>query len=113
MVQSLPLIKAVCDWARGRWPVRILFRSPPYFELVQEEGLELTPHYFRPKYLGKRGLLRLCRDLSGTTDLIICPPELSAISLALFRVAIRARYAAGEAAAPFGPLLSFSVRQDW
>jgi ADP-heptose:LPS heptosyltransferase len=113
VVQSLPLIKAVCRWARGRWPVRILFDSPPYFELVQEEDLELTPYYFHPTYVGKRGLLRLCLDLRGTTDLIICPPELSALRLAILRVAIGARYAAGEAAAPFDRLLSFSVRQDW
>jgi ADP-heptose:LPS heptosyltransferase len=112
-VQSLPLIKAVCRWARGRWPVRILFGSQPYSELIQEEGLELIPYYFRPKYQTKRGLLRLCLDLMGTTDLIICPPELSAVSLALFRVAIGARYAAGEADVPFDRLLSFSVKQDW
>jgi ADP-heptose:LPS heptosyltransferase len=112
-VLTLPLIKAVCRWASGRWPVRILFDSQPYSELVQEEGLEHIPCYLHPKYAGKRGLLRLCLDLVGTTDLIICHPEISALKLALLRVAIGARYAAGEAAAPLDWLLSFSVRRDW
>jgi ADP-heptose:LPS heptosyltransferase len=112
-VQSLPLIKGVCRWARGRWPVRILLYSPPYFELMQQERLDLIPYYFYPKYEGKTGLLRLWQDLAGTTDLIICPPELSALSLAVLRFALMARYAAGEADAPIDRLLSFSVRRNW
>jgi heptosyltransferase-2 len=93
--------------------VRVLFESEPYFELIQEEDLDVIPYYFRPKYQGKMGSLQLCLDLAGTTDLIICPPELSAMSLALLRVAIGARYTAGEADAPLDRLLSFSVRRDW
>ncbi|MGA8028085.1 MAG: glycosyltransferase family 9 protein [Bryobacteraceae bacterium] len=92
--------------------MRVLFRSPPYFELIQEEGLDVIPYYFQPKYQGK-GALKFCWELAGTTDLIMCPPELSARSLALLRVAIGARYTAGEADPPWDRLLSVSIRRDW
>jgi ADP-heptose:LPS heptosyltransferase len=111
-VQSLPLVKALCHWATDRYPVRILFDSRPYCELYQSEGLHFIPYYVCPDYAGKKGLLQLCLALRGTTDLIVCPPELSAVSLTVLRIALGARYSAGEGAAPFDRLLSFSVRQD-
>src|SRR5262249_22134118 len=108
LVETIPLMKAVCNWANGRWPVRVLLDSEPYYELIQEEKLDIIPYFLKPNYKGKRGLLRFCRDMMETTDLVICPPELSALKLAFLRIAIGARYAAGEAAAPLHHLHSFS-----
>jgi heptosyltransferase-2 len=112
-VQTLPLIRAVCRFAKDRCPVRILFHSRPSFELFQEEGLDFTPYFIEPDYDGLTGLLRLCWQLRGTSDLIVSPPETSSSKIALLRIAMGVRYVAGEANPPFDRLLSFSVPQDW
>jgi len=112
-VQTLPLIKSVCRYANGRFPVRVLFHSRPSFELFREEGLDFTPYFVTPDYDSRLGLLRLCWDLRGTTDLIVSPPETSPSKTVLLRAAMRARYVAGEADPPLNRLFSFSVPLDW
>jgi ADP-heptose:LPS heptosyltransferase len=112
-VQTLPLIRAVCGYAQNRWPVRVLFNTRDSFHLLQEEGLDFAPLFVKPDYDGFPGLLRLCRLLRGTSDLIISAPETSPWKIALLRWATGARYVAGEANRPLDWLLSFSVPRDW
>lgn len=113
VVDSTPLLKAICRWAKGRWPVRVLLGSPKSFELVREENLDVIPHYLRPGQEVGRGLVRLWRDLRGTTDLIVTSPEVSSAKLVLLKWALGARYAAGEAVPPYARFLTFPIEASW
>jgi ADP-heptose:LPS heptosyltransferase len=113
VVQSLPLLKAVCEWARDRYPVHVMFASPRHYELVQEEGLEISPlfvHHLRSDLLG---LFGLWKELAGKFDLIVCAPEMSAAKLVLLKIVTRASHAIGEASPPFSRFLSFSAETSW
>lgn len=113
VVDSTPLLKAICRWAKGRCPVRVLFASPDRFELIREEGLDLIPLYVHPRYDGWRGLARLWSDLKGTTDLIVSSPEVSSAKLVLLKLALGARWAAGEVAPPYTRFVTFPAAASW
>ena len=113
VVMSLPLLRAICRWANGRWPVRALFASPQHFELVREEGLDIVPLYLRPRYQGFRGLMRLRADLSGRIDLIVGVPQVPVRIPMLLKLAFGARYSVGEAFPLCRRLLSFSAEKGW
>jgi ADP-heptose:LPS heptosyltransferase len=113
VVQSLPLLKAVCSWAHGRWPVRALFASPGHYELVQEENLEMIPLFVPQTRNRPARLLHLWRQLARQSDLIINAPEISPAKLALLKFVTSARYAVGEASVPFSRFLTFSVERSW
>lgn len=113
VVASSPLLKAICHWAKGRWPVRGLFASRESFEVLREEGLGLIPFFVRPTYEGGRGLGRLWLDLRETTDLIVTVPEVSSAKLVLLKLVLGARYAAGEAVPPYARFVTFPVTASW
>ncbi|MGH9729331.1 MAG: glycosyltransferase family 9 protein [Candidatus Acidiferrales bacterium] len=113
VVQSLPLLKAVCNWAAGKWPVRVLFASPQHYELVREENLQLIPILVGELRRDPAGLLNLWTKLAGKSDLIVCAPEMSAAKLVLLRYVTGARYAVGEASSPYGHFLTFYAETSW
>lgn len=113
VVQSLPLLKAVCSWSAGRLPVRVLFAALEHHELVREEALRLIPFFVGGLRRHPAGLVNLWTELAGKSDLIVCPPEMSAGKLVLLKYATGARYAVGEASAPYRRFLSFSAEKTW
>lgn len=113
VVQSLPLLRAVCRWANGRWPVQALFATPDHYELVREERLNLTPLFVSSVPRKPYFVLRLWRDLIGKPDLIVCAPEMSAAKLVALKYATGARYAIGEASAPYSRFLTSWVETSW
>lgn len=93
--------------------MRVLLQSRQHFELIGEEKLELIPVYYHPHYQGWWGLMRLWKDFKGTTDLIIGVPQVPAINVLALKVALGARYSAGEALPRDRWLLSFSAEKEW
>lgn len=98
VVQSLPLLRAVCNWAEGRWPVQALFATKDHYEIVREEGLKITPLFVSSVPRKPLSVLRVWSELVGRPDLIICAPEMSASKLLWLKRATGARYAIGEGA---------------
>ena len=113
VVQSLPLLRAVCHWADGRWPVRVLFATEDHYELVREEKLKVISFFVSSVPRKPHSLLRLWSNLAGQSDLIVCAPEMSAAKLILLKYAIGARYAVGEASAIYRRFLTFSKKASW
>jgi ADP-heptose:LPS heptosyltransferase len=113
VVQSLPLLKAVCEWAEGKWPVRVLFATARHYDLVREEYLSMTPLFVQHLRRDLPGLFRLWLSLVRRSDLIVCAPEMSAAKLVLLRILTGARYAIGEASAPYNKLMSYAVETSW
>lgn len=113
VVMSIPLLKAVCQWARGRWPVRALFQSEAHFDLVREENLDLQPLFVKPRYQNWRGLVRLWSDLRGTTDFVISPPEVAPRKLVTLKLGLGAKYLVGEAFPPYDRWFTFFVQASW
>jgi ADP-heptose:LPS heptosyltransferase len=113
VVQSLPLLRAVCLWANGRYPVQLLFATADHYEIVREEHLNFTPFFVSSVPRNARSVLQLLSKLVGSPDLIVCAPEMSASKLVLLKYATGARYAVGEAAAPYARWLTASVETSW
>jgi ADP-heptose:LPS heptosyltransferase len=113
VVQSLPLLRAVCQWAEGRWPVQALFATADHYEIVREEKLTLIPFFVSSVPRKPRSVLWLWSKLVGRPDLIVCAPEMSAAKLAMLKYATGARYAIGEASAPYDRFLASSVETSW
>ncbi|MGH9709509.1 MAG: hypothetical protein ACRD37_03065, partial [Candidatus Acidiferrales bacterium] len=113
VVQSLPLLKAVCNGGEGKWPVRVLFATPQHYELVREERLQLIPVFVGGLRRNVVGLMNLWMKLTGKSDLIVCTPEMSPGKLVLLKYATGARYAVGEASAPHSRFLNSSVEASW
>jgi ADP-heptose:LPS heptosyltransferase len=113
VVQSLPLLKAVCNWSERRWPVRVLFATRQHYELVREEKLQMIPIFVGGLRRDAAGLMNLWAKLAGKSDLIVCAPEMSPGKLVLLKYVTGARYAVGEASAPYSRFLSFSAEASW
>lgn len=113
VVQSLPLLRAVCDWAEGHCPVQALFASEHHYQIVLEEGLNLAPFFVSSVPRKPLSVLRLWSKLVGRPDLIVCAPEMSASKLVWLKYATGARYAIGEASAPCARFLTASVETSW
>lgn len=113
VVQSLPLLKAVCNWGAHKWPVRVLFAAQQHYELVREENLQLIPIFVGELRRNVAGLMKLWTKLIGKADLIVCAPEMSPGKLVLLKYVTGARCAVGEASAPYSHFLSFSVEASW
>lgn len=113
VVQSLPLLRAVCNWAHGRWPVQALFATTDHYEIIREEGLNLAPFFVSSVPRKPLAVLRLWSRLVGRPDLIVCAPEMSASKLTCLKFATGARYAVGEASVPYALFLSAAVETSW
>ena len=113
VVQSLPLLKAVCNWSAGKWPVRVLFAARQHYELVREENLQLIPIFVGELRRDAAGLMKLWTRLARKSDLIMCAPEMSPGKLVLLKYVTGARYAIGEASSPYSHFLSFSTEASW
>lgn len=113
VVQSLPLLRAVCSWAEGRWPVQALFATEDHYEIVCEEALDLVPFFVSSVPRRPLSVLRLWSKLVGRPDLIVCAPEMSAPKLVWLKYLTGARYAIGEASAPYARFLTASVETSW
>lgn len=113
VVQSLPLLRGVCTWAEGKWPVRVLFATRDHYELVREEHLAMTPYLVQHLRKDPVGLFRLWLSLVRKSDLIVCAPEMSAAKLVALKMTTRARYAIGEASPPFSRFLTYAVETSW
>jgi len=113
VVQSLPLLRAVCSWAERRCPVQALFATEDHYELIREEGLNLAPFFVSSVPRRPLSVLRVWSELVGRPDLIVCAPEMSAAKLVLLKYATGARYAIGEASPPYARFLTASVGASW
>ena len=113
VVQSLPLLKAVCNWGKNKWPTRVLFATQQHCELVREENLQLIPIFVGELRRHAAGLMKLWTRLAGKSDLVVGTPEVSPGKLVLLKYAIGADYAVGEAFAPYSRFLSFSAKASW
>lgn len=112
-MQSLPLLKAICVRAEGKWPVKVLFATREHYDLVREENLIMVPYFVQHLRRNPSGLLRLWLSLLRRSDLIVCPPEMSAAKLVALKVATGARHAIGEASPPVSWFLTYSVETSW
>lgn len=101
VVMSIPLLRAVCDWAADRWPVYVLLQSEAHFALLEQEKLRCRPLFIKPHYQGVGGMARLRRDLKDKVDVVIAHPEISPRKLVAFRIALGASYLFGEATPPW------------
>src|SRR5579863_262905 len=113
VVQTLPLLRAICRWSETRWPLYVLFASPEHYEIMREEKLALLPIFVRGNSDGRDSRLRLWGKLAGKIDLIVSAPEISAAKLLLLKGAVAARYAIGEASRVAGRFLTSSVNPSW
>ncbi|MGH9730782.1 MAG: glycosyltransferase family 9 protein, partial [Candidatus Acidiferrales bacterium] len=113
VVQSLPLLKAVCNWGAPKWPVHVLFATQQHYELVREENLQLIPIFVGELRGHVAGLMSLWAKLAGKSDLIVCAPEMSPGKLVLLKYITGARYAVGEASTAYNHFLSFSAATSW
>lgn len=113
VVQSLPLLRAICHWAEGRWPVRALFATADHYEIVREEKLNLIPIFVSSVPRKAASVLRLWVELFGSSDLIVCAPEMSAAKLVGLKYAIGSRFAVGEASKLCGRFLTASTEASW
>lgn len=113
VVQSLPLLRAICCLAEGRCPVRALFASAGHYEIVREEKLNMTPFFVSHVPHKSASVLRLLLRLRGESDLIVCAPEISALKLIGLKYATGSRHAIGEASSFSGRLLTARVKASW
>lgn len=92
---TLPLLRGICRWAAGRFPVHVMLGSTQHFELIREENLNVSPIYYK---FGSRLRQSInLRDILKTgVDLVVGVPGISAKKLSLLGIALRARYTAGE-----------------
>jgi ADP-heptose:LPS heptosyltransferase len=113
VVQTLPLLQAICRWSETRWPLYVLFASPEYYEILREEKLALSAIFVRGNSDGWDSWPRIWWELVGKIDLIVSAPEISAAKLLLLKYALAARYAIGEAPLLAGRFLTSSVKRSW
>lgn len=113
VMMSLPLLQAINLWAKDRCSVRVLFRSPDHFRLIQKNGLDIEPIYLGTRYKGIGGLYNLWNDFRETTDLLIAVPGVPILTAIAVRMALKAKYLAGEALPSRRWLFSVSVEKGW
>jgi ADP-heptose:LPS heptosyltransferase len=113
VVQSLPLLRAICRWAEGRWPMRALFATADHYEIVSEERLNLIPFFVSSVPRKAASVLRLWRELVGRSDLIVCAPEMSGLKLVGLKYAIGSRHAIGEASKFCNYFLTAAIEASW
>lgn len=113
VVQSSPLLKAVCNCDGRAWPVRVLFATQQHYELLREENLRLIPVFVGELRRNAVRLMNLWTKLAGKSDLIVCAPEMSPGKLVLLKYITGARYAVGEASTPYSHFLSSSAATNW
>lgn len=113
LVQTLPLLRAICDLAETRLPIYLLLASPLQFELLREEKLLLSQICVRDGLGERRSRLKLWKKIVGKIDLIVSAPEISAVKLVSLKYVTGTRYAFGEASDLWSRFLTFSVQQSW
>ncbi len=113
VVLSLPLLRSVRDWARGRWPVWVLLNSPHVFDLLAEEEIEATPVYYQADRGAWRNLITLRGLLKQRIDLVIAVPQIHPLKAAMLARALDARYTVAESLFRWSWALSSSVRKTW
>ncbi len=113
VVQSLPLLRAICRWAEGRWLVRVLFATTDHYEIVREEKLDLIPFFVSSVPRKAVSVLRLWSQLVRRSDLIVCAPEMSGLKLVGLKYAIGSRYAIGEASRVCSHFLTTAAEASW
>lgn len=113
LVQTLPLLRSICELAENRWPVYLLLASLQQFELLREENLSLVPLFVHDGLEHQCPPLKLWRQLAGKVDVIVSAPEISAAKLLLLKYAVGARYVFGEASPSLARFLTHSVQQSW
>lgn len=113
VVQSLPLLRAICESNQNRCPVYALFASSEHYEIVRAENLEIVPVFTHGNSRFECSILSLWGKLAGKVDLIVAAPEVSAAKLVLLKYAIGARRAFGEASFPFNRFLTGYANRSW
>lgn len=113
VVQSLPLLRAICRWAEGRWPVRVLFATADHYQILREERLNLIPFFVSSVPRKPTSLLRLWSQLVRRSDLVVCAPEMSGLKLVGLRYAVGSRYAIGEASKFCSLFLTMAAEASW
>ncbi|ULA60416.1 MAG: hypothetical protein LZF60_240013 [Nitrospira sp.] len=113
VVLSLPLLQAISRWALNKCIVRVLFRSPEYFQLIQHEVVGIEPIYLHTRYEGFRGLCNIRMDFGGTADLLIAVPGIPVSTAVAVKLALGADHMAGEALPSKQWLFSVSAEKGW
>lgn len=113
VVLSLPLIQAISRWALNKCIVRVLFRGPEYFQLIQHEVGGIEPIYLHTRYQGLRGLFNIRKDFGGTADLLLAVPGIPVSTALAVKVALGADHMAGEALPTKQWLFSVSAEKGW
>lgn len=113
VVQSLPLLRAICRMADGRWPVRVLFATADHYEILREEKLNVIPSFVSSVPRKPASLLRLWSQLVRKSDLVVCAPEMSGLKLVGLRYAVGSRYAIGEASKFCSLFLTAAAEASW
>ncbi len=113
VVQSLPLLRAICRLADGRWPVRVLFATADHYEIVREEKLSVISFFVSTVPRKAVSVLRLWSQLVGRSDLVVCAPEMSGLKLVGLRFAVGSRYAIGEASNFCSLFLTVAAEASW
>src|ERR1039458_6696655 len=70
VVMSIPLLRAVSEWARDRWPVWVTLEGPARAQVLAQEGLNIIPIYYQPKCNAWERLSALRAALQGRVDLV-------------------------------------------
>lgn len=113
VVLSLPFLQSISKWAVGRCVVRVLFRGPEQFHLIQNDVVGIKPVYLQPRYEGLRGLCNLRRDFGGTADLLIAVPGVPVSTAVAVKIALGADHLAGEAFPSKQWVFSVSAEKGW
>ena len=113
VVMSIPLLRAVSEWARDRWPVWVTLEGPARAQVLAQEGLNIIPIYYQPKCNAWERLSALRAALQGQVDLVIAIPQISALKTALLTPILGARHSVAEAMPRWSWALSSTVRKGW
>jgi ADP-heptose:LPS heptosyltransferase len=113
VVMSIPFLKAISDWAKGRWPVTVLINSAGQFDLIREEGLAIKTVSYKPRYVGLAGLVRFRADFRNRFDLIVGVPQIPVPKIMLLGALVGARHWAAEAFGWYRPFLAAWAAKNW
>lgn len=113
VVLSLPLLQSISRWALNKCVVRVLFRSPEHFRLIQSDVSGIEPIYLQAGYNGLRGLCKLRMDFGGTADMLIAVPGVPVSTAIAVKLALGADLMVGEALRSRQWLFSVWAEKGW
>ncbi len=113
VVLSLPLLQSISQWALNKCGVKVLFRSPEHFQLIQHDVSGIEPIYLQNRYDGLRGLCKLRMDFRGTAEMLIAVPGVPMSTAVAVKMALGADLMVGEALPSRRWLFSVYAEKRW